>query len=101
MACALNGVLIFYIVEHTQCACTQLQNTILLCNAANLKQDYEDLVFMIVCRTENKMCMIHRWGTCLGKDVLYQFFKTEKLRGESTDDVVHTQSQWQSTDKQH
>jgi len=56
---------------------------------------------MIVCRTENKMCMIHRWGTCLGKDVLYQFFKTEKLRGESTDDVVHTQSQWQSTDKQH
>jgi len=53
VVCALNGVLIFHIVVHTQCMCTQHQNPILLCNAASLKQDCKDLVFVIVCRTQN------------------------------------------------
>jgi len=53
-----------------------------------------------MCRTENKMCMVHRSGSCPGKDILYQFYKTEKLTGDSTD-TGHMQSQWQSTDKQH
>jgi len=96
----MNGALIFHTVVHTQCVCTQHQNTILLCSAANLKQDYKDLVFVIMCRTENKMCMIHRSGSCPGKDILYQFYKTEKLTGDCTD-TGHMQSQWQSTDKQH
>jgi len=73
------------------------QNTILLCNAANLKQNKKDLVFVIVCRTENKMCMIHRCGSCPGKDILYLLFKTEMLTSESTDNVVYMQ--WQSSDK--
>jgi len=89
VVCALNGVLIFYIVVHTECVCTQHQSTILLCNAANLKQDYKDLVFVIVCRTENKMCMIHRCGSYPGKYILYQFFETENLTGDSTDNVVY------------
>jgi len=62
---------------------------------------YKDLVFVIVCRIENKMCMIHRCRSCPRKDILYQFFKTEKRRSESTVNVVHMQSQWQSTNKQH
>jgi len=69
----------------------------LLCNDANLKQDYQGLVF--VCSTENKMYMIHRSGSGPRKDISYQIFKTEKLTGESTDTVVYMQ--WQSTDKQH
>jgi len=85
-------------VVDTQCVCTQHQNTILLCNAANLKQDYKDLVFVIVCRPENKMRMIHRCGSCPGKDILCQFLK-QKLTGKSTDNVVYIQRQ--STDKQH
>jgi len=76
VVCALNGLLIFYIVADIQCVCTQHQNTSLLCNAANLKQDYKDLVFVILCRTENRMCTIHRCESCPGKDNLYQLFKT-------------------------
>jgi len=62
-------------------------------------QDYKDLVCVIVYRTENKMCMINRCGSCPGKHILYHFFKTEKLTGESTDNVVYMQ--WQSANKQH
>jgi len=53
----------------------------------------QNLVFVIVCRTENKMYMIYRCGSCPGKAILYQFFKTEQLTGESTDNVVHIRSQ--------
>ena len=80
---------------HSVCVCTQHQNTILLCNAANLKWSYKDLMSMIVCSTENKMCMVNRCVNCPGKEVL-QNFLTEKLTDESLDNIIYTQ--WQSTD---
>ena len=81
---------------HSVCVCTQHQNTIPLCNAANLKQSYKDLMSMIVCSTENKMCMVHRCANCPGKEVL-QNFLTEKLADESLDNIIYTQ--WQSTNQ--
>ena len=67
-----------------------------LCNAADLKQSYKDLMSMIVCSTENKMCMVHRCANCPVKEVL-QNFLTEKLADESLDNIIYTQ--WQSTDQ--
>jgi len=72
------------------------QDIILLCYALNLKQDYKDLVSVIVCSTENKMCMIRRCRSCPREDILYQFL-TDKLTGESTDNILYMQ--WQSTDQ--
>jgi len=50
VVCALNGVLIFHIVVHTQCMHpTPKPHLTMQC----CKQDCKDLVFVIVCRTQN------------------------------------------------
>ena len=81
---------------HSVCVCTSHQNTQLLVHAANIEKTYKELIEMMVCNVENKMCMIHRCSNCPGtapvKDYLEAAFDSVQ------EDNVNFQ-QWQGTDR--
>ena len=81
--------------SHNVCVCRKHQNSILAALALDL--EYKDLMKMIVCDTESRICMIHRCDSCPGKDALLEFLKTTITDLDSDDKILF--QQWRSTDR--
>ena len=56
-----------------------------------------NLMKMIVCNTESRICMIHRYDSCPGKDALLEFLKTTITDLDSDDKILFQQGR--STDR--
>jgi len=78
------------------CVCTNHQNTKLLINVLNTKEDYKkDMMKLLVCSTENRDCMIHQCSECHSSDILkYPLFN---IIGEYDDDTEITYNGLQLT----
>ena len=81
--------------SHNVCVCQKHQNSILAALALDL--EYKDLMKMIVCDTESRICMIYRCDSCPGKDALLEFLKTTITDLDSDDKILF--QQWRSTDR--
>ena len=81
---------------HSVCLCTSHQNAQLLVHTANVGKDYRDLMSMVVCDLNNKMCMIHRCENCPGDEVLREFLD-EKFADSEEEEISF--QQWQGTDR--
>ena len=64
---------------HSVCVCTSHQNAQLLVHAANIGKDYHDLMAMVVCDLNTKMCMIHRCENCPGDNNLREYLDERLL----------------------
>ena len=82
---------------HAVCVCTIHQNTKLLINALNTKEDYKDMMKLLVCSTENRDCMIHRCSECPSSDIPKDHLFN--IIGEYDDDTEKTYKQWITTDQ--
>ena len=80
---------------HNVCVCQKHQNSILACLALDL--DYKSLMKLIVCNTDNRICMVHRCESCPGKEVLLEYLKSNFDYLESDDKILF--QQWRSTDR--
>ena len=58
---------------HAVCVCTIHQNVILLADATKIGLFYEDMMKMIVCDSDTKMCMLHRCPSYPGSNILRSF----------------------------
>jgi len=81
---------------HAVCVCTIHQNTKLLINALNSKEDYKDMMKLLVCSTENRDCMIRQCSECPSSDILKDHLFN--IIGEY-DDTEITYKQWITTDR--
>eukprot|EP00112_Aurelia_sp_Birch-Aquarium-sp1_P016223 Seg366.9 transcript_id=Seg366.9/GoldUCD/mRNA.D3Y31 product="ARL14 effector protein" protein_id=Seg366.9/GoldUCD/D3Y31 len=81
---------------HSVCVCTSHQNTQLLVHAANIDKTYKELMEMMVCNVENKMCMIHRCPNCPGSAPVKDYLETSF---ESVQEDNLAFQQWQGTDR--
>ena len=59
--------------SHNVCVCQKHQNSILAALAVDL--EYKNLMKLIVCNTENRICMIHRCDFCPGIEALLKFLQ--------------------------
>ena len=82
---------------HAVCVCTIHQNTKLLINSLNTKEDYKDMMKLLVCNTDNRDCMIHRCSECPSSDILKEHLFD--IIGEYDDDTEITYKQWITTDR--
>ena len=80
--------------SHTVCVCALHQNVKLLATACQL--DYKEMMQIIVCDLNDKICMVHRCNDCPGKNAL-----TLKLQHlECLEDISEIKvKQWQTTDQ--
>ena len=81
---------------HSVCVCTSHQNAQLLVHAANIDKDYHDLMAMVVCDLNTKMCMIHRCENCPGDNNLREYL--DGTFADSEEEEISFQ-QWQGTDR--
>ena len=81
---------------HSVCVCTSHQNAKLLVHAANIDKDYHDLMAMVVCDLNTKMCMIHRCENCPGDNNLREYLDGTFAGSEEEEISFH---QWQRTDR--
>ena len=81
---------------HSVCVCTSHQNAQLLVHAANIDKDYHDLMAMVVCNLNTKMCMIHRCENCPGDNNLREYL--DGTFADSEEEEISFQ-QWQGTDR--
>ncbi len=65
-------------------------------HGANIDKDYHDLMAMVVCDINNKMCMIHRCENCPGENALREYL--DEMFGDSLEEEISFQ-QWQGTDR--
>ena len=79
--------------SHTVCVCAIHQNAKLFATACQL--DYKEMMQIIVCDLNDKICMVHRCNDCPGKNAL-----TSKLQHlECLEDISEIKvKQWQTTD---
>ena len=88
---------------HKVCVCVHHENAKLLALAC--KTTYQDLMSLVVCSTEDKMCMIHRCAKCPGRSALTQHLNTifnldSESDSEVDDDEVQVSFQkWEATDR--
>ena len=82
---------------HSVCVCTTHQNLKLMTDALPCKVDYKEVLSQLVCKLENRDCMIHRCPDCPGEDnlniYLKNIFETATLDDH---DVIHYK-QWTSS----
>jgi len=81
---------------HSICVCKSHQNTQLLVHAANINRSYKELIEMMVCSTENKMCMIHRCPNCPGTAAVKEYLQGA-IESDLGEDIMF--QQWQGTDR--
>ena len=81
---------------HSVCVCTSHQNAQLLVHPANINKDCHDLMAMVVCDLNTKMCMIHQCEYCPGNNGLREL--NEILADHSEDEEISFH-QWQGTDR--
>ena len=80
---------------HAVCVCTIHQNVILLADATKTGLSYNDMIIMIVCDSESKMCILHRFPSCPGSNNLQSFLESHF----SDLDYEVTFQQWQSSNR--
>ena len=68
----------------------------LLVHAANINKDYHDLMAMVVCDLNIKMCMIHHCENCPGDNNLREYL--DGTFADSEEEEISFQ-QWQGTDR--
>ena len=80
--------------SHTVCVCAIHQNAKLLATACQL--DYKEMIQIIVCDLNDKICMVHRCNDCPEKNAL-----TSKLQHlECLEDISEIKvKQWQTADR--
>ena len=83
--------------SHSVCICAIHQNVKLLIDAMGINVTYKDLMAMIVCSLENRICMIHRCANCPGNEPLMNYLIS--ALAESEEEIVF--KQWESTDSYH
>ena len=81
---------------HSVCVCTSHQNAQLLVHAANIDKDYHDLMAMVVCDLNTKMCMIHRYENCPGDSSLREYLDGT-FAGSEEEEISF--QEWQGTDR--
>ena len=60
---------------HSVCVHTIHQNVKLMLSAIGVDKSYHDLIEMIVCSRESKICMIHRCDNCPGIEPVTHFLQ--------------------------
>ena len=75
------------------CVCQKHQSSYLAALAVDL--EYKNLMKLIVCNTENRICMIHRCDSCPGKEALLGFLQNSFTDLEADDKIIF--QQWRST----
>ena len=79
---------------------TAHQNVNLLLSSVNLSKDYHELLELIVCDRNSKVCMIHRCESCPGANAMKKIIEGELMKAdddgqvEDYDDVEITFQQW-------
>ena len=81
---------------HSVCVCNTHQNAVLLVDAIDWEYTYKDLIKKVVCDPDNKVCMMHRFESCLVSAALKKFLDDE-LSHLDMDSEFHY-CQWQTTD---
>ena len=81
----------YWFIGVTQCVsmCQKHQNSILAALAVDL--EYKNLMKLIVCNTENRICMIHRCDSCPGKEALLKFLQNSSTVLEPDDKIIFQQ----------
>ena len=60
---------------HSVCVCTIHQNVKSMLSAIELDKSYHDLIEMIACSRDSKICMIHRCDNCRGTEPVTHFLQ--------------------------
>ena len=77
------------------CVCSSIhQNGVLLADACNMS--YREMMSVMVCDINNKICMVHHCSDCPGEEALLVLLR--KLFEEINNDFNQFQ-QWESTDR--
>ena len=93
---------------HSVCVCTIHQNVKLMLSAIGLEKSYNEIIEMIICSRESKVCMIHRCNLCPGIQVvqnfLMQFLKQaqepeEYFESDENEELTTDFKQWTTTDR--
>ena len=98
---------------HSVCACTAHQNLKLMLTAVKLDKVYHELIQMIVCSSENKVCMTHMCEKCRGIYQLENYLEIKLMNSiddefagfddiealEDEEEEIVTFKQWVSTDR--
>jgi len=86
---------------HSVCVCTIHQNVKLMLTALPSENNitYHDLIEILVCSSEAKLCMIHRCPECPNVQVLQEYLESLfEANDISADDPIHYK-QWVTTDR--
>ena len=82
---------------HAVCVCAIHQNALLLAKAVADDNTYKELMSLIVCNTDSKLCMIHRCPSCPGVDTLKSYLF--RLYENHDSETMITYQQWET--KEH
>ena len=92
---------------HSVCVCTVHQDLKLMLSAIGLDSKYHDLIEMIVCNRDARVCMVHRCEKCPGIGAVEQYLKNQiqQIDGGASEDLVDMDNdfeidfkQWMATD---
>ena len=61
---------------HAVCVCMIHQDVLLLADATRTGLCCKDMIKMIVCDSDNKMCILHRCPSCPGSNILRSFLES-------------------------
>ena len=64
---------------HSACVCTIHQNLKLMLSAVELTKTYHELVDMLVCSSDSKVCMVHRCAQCPDENELYKYLREQLI----------------------
>ena len=81
---------------HRVCVCNIHQNGVLLADACNMS--YREMMSVIVCDINNKICILHCYSDCHGEEALLELLR--RLFEKINNDFIQFQ-QWKSTDRPH
>ena len=92
---------------HSLCVCTIHQNVKLMLSAIGLERTYHEIIEMIVCSRESKICMIHRCNNCPGIEAAENFLQQnmtqthgqEYENDEDEEERTIDFKQWTTTDR--
>ena len=89
---------------HSVCVCTIHQNVVIMLGAVNLDKDHNELMDMMVCSRDAKMCMIHRCVNCPAdnqalENYLYDQLQPDIDEGDDDEPPKIQFQQWTNVDR--
>lgn len=82
---------------HSVCVCTIHQNVILLIHAAQIREQYKDLIKLLLCEEPKRECKLRHCNECPSNQNLIRFLE-EKFGDYDENDTIEYK-QWISTDR--